>query len=180
MSLRSARTYAVGNRRGYGCKHSVARQTDGYLLIRRETQRRAGIRHAAHYQAAVVAPVESHPRCALPGLILKVRRLVELFVMIDAEHAAAALPLRCYAKTRLLRLEVPCRHARHHHQRAESMEIRHARSKRKPGDLRVMPFDREGHGGIAEDAEIVPVMRVLPQYSASTTRYFPKACSNPA
>src|SRR5580700_10652265 len=39
-------------------------------------------------QSAVVPPVEAKPGTALPGLVLQVSGLVELFVVIDSKHSA--------------------------------------------------------------------------------------------
>src|SRR5580692_6670494 len=44
----------------------------------------------ASHQAAIVAPVEPDPWPSLPGLVLQVSCLVELFVMVDAEWESVA------------------------------------------------------------------------------------------
>src|SRR5437867_1841230 len=52
-------------------------------------------RYSASYQAAIVSPVEAEPRPVFPRLVLYVSRLVELFVVIDAEWgdiASASIP----------------------------------------------------------------------------------------
>src|ERR1700730_13712158 len=93
-ALSSTRIYAVCKRRRERRKNSVAGQADGHLLIRREAQGCACIGNSAHDQAAVIAPVKSDPRSAVPELILQMSRLVEFFVVIDAENPCAALPPR--------------------------------------------------------------------------------------
>ena len=72
----------------------------------------------AGHQAAVVAPVEAEPRPVLPGLVLQVRGLVEVLVVVDAEHFAdpagvAPMPLTCGSKKRAATL-------RHHHKRRKA------------------------------------------------------------
>jgi hypothetical protein len=44
-------------------------------------------RSRAGHQAAVIPPVEADPRAVLPGLVLQVSRLIELFIVIDAERS---------------------------------------------------------------------------------------------
>ena len=46
----------------------------------------AEARSLASNQAAVVSPVETEPRTALPGLVLQVGRLIEFLVVVDAER----------------------------------------------------------------------------------------------
>src|SRR6266404_9255917 len=142
---------AVGRRQrvSYRREDSIARQADGHLLVPRQAQSCAGIGNSANYEAAVIPPVEPDPR-PLPELILQMCRLVIPFVMIDAENACAGP--RCNAKPGDLRLEEPCRHARHHYQSAESMIVRHASAQCKARDLRVVPFHRERYRSIPQDA----------------------------
>jgi len=47
-------------------------------------------------------------------------------------------------------------------------------------NLRVVPFNREGDRRIAQNAEVIGIVRVFHMYSPSTTRYLPKACWKPA
>src|SRR5580700_2865854 len=82
--------------------------------------------------------------------------------MVDSENARAALSPRRNTKPGDLRLEESRRHARHHHESAESMIVRHASPKGKARDLRVVPLYRERDRSIAQDAEIEAVMGVLP------------------
>src|SRR5580698_8041457 len=68
----------------------------------------------ASHQAAIVAPVEPDPWPTLPGLILQVSCLVELFVVVDAEWKSVA---GRYGRSRAsnLGLEKACRHTGENH-----------------------------------------------------------------
>src|SRR5258708_350980 len=62
--LRSYRTGAAvvrAKRTVHRRQYSVASQSDGYLLIRCESQRCTGIGHTADYESAVVAPSPGNP-----------------------------------------------------------------------------------------------------------------------
>ena len=61
----------------------------------------------------------------------------------------------------LRREETGC-HAGHNHVSGEAAEVRYVRASRESRDLRVVPLDWEGDGRGAEDAEIVGIVRVLP------------------
>src|SRR5208282_1147036 len=116
-------------------------------------------RCVAGHQTAIVPPVEAQPWAALPGLILKVGGLVELFVVVDAEGSPRSSHGRTSAAN--LRREETRRHAREDHQHRKAMEIRNAHAARIPGNFGVVPFNREEDRGIAEHAEIVAIVRVL-------------------
>src|ERR1035437_3050339 len=75
---------------------SKAAQINGGLAVKRGRGwavvigRHAVARHRAGNQSAVIAPVETNPRTALPrGLVLQVRGLIEDFVVINAERRSA-------------------------------------------------------------------------------------------
>ncbi len=85
------------------------------------------------HETAVVAPIEAEPWAARPGLVLQVGRLVELFVVVDAEHSTggqgsgpSTADLRCK--------EARC-HAGENHERREAVEVGHAHAPRVSGDL---------------------------------------------
>src|SRR5580693_1379169 len=64
--------------------------------------------------------------------------------------------------------------ARHHHKRGEAVEVRHAPADCVAGDFGIVPFNREGDRRIAQHAEIVAVMRVLPNVLASQYEILPE------
>src|SRR5437016_2314910 len=138
-----------------------AEESNRRLLVSIERQRSRKVRNRSGHQTAVITPVEAHPRSALPGLILQVSRRVELLVVVDAEHGST-LPNR-YPEAPNLRREIARRDAGHHHQRRKSVEIRHAGADCVSGNLRIMPIDRKGNRRIAQHAEVVRVVCVLPQ-----------------
>src|SRR5258708_16128894 len=111
-------------------------------------------------QSAIVPPVEPDPRSVFPGLVLQVRRLVKLFVVVDAE-GRSALPYGS-SKTDGLWREEPRGHARHHYQRRESVELRHTHANCIARDLRIVPSNRKKDRRGPEDTEIVAGVRVLP------------------
>src|SRR5882672_5214966 len=47
-----------------------------------------GKRYRSGHQAAVITPVEAKPRASLPHLVLDMRSLLELLVVVDAEHTS--------------------------------------------------------------------------------------------
>ena len=112
------------DRRSRSGANRAAEQSGLELLIRAEDRRvhhgvaarravgavAAGAGHRARHQAAVIAPVEAHPRAALPGLVLDVGGLVELLVVVDAEdprrrRGVAPAPPTCGVKKRAATLE---------------------------------------------------------------------------
>src|ERR1039458_1121608 len=82
-----------------GLKLLISRQTaqiDGGLAVKRGrgwavVERLDSVtRHRACHQSAVIAPVETNPRPALPrSLVLQVGSLIEDFVVINAERRSA-------------------------------------------------------------------------------------------
>src|SRR5664279_5682773 len=116
-------------------------------------------------ESAVVAPVEAKLRASLPGgLVLHVCRHVKGFVVIDAETPRG--PRGSGSGSRDLRSEEAGSDAGHDYQRGEAVIHRHAGAQRKSGNLRVMPLDREEDRRIAQYAEIVGAVRVLPDVFA--------------
>ena len=88
------------------------------------------------------------------------RRLVKLFVVVNAE-GSAALPYRG-TQTACLWWEETRGHTRHHDQRRESVELRHAHPNCISRDLGIVPPNREKDRRSAEDTEIVAGVRVFP------------------
>src|SRR5580698_10133360 len=101
--------------------------------------------------SAVVAPTEGDPRPTLPGLVLHVSRLVELFVVIDAVGKAVR-PDRG-AKSSYLRRKEARGHAGENNARAQAMNFRHAKAAGVAGNFRAVPLDGKRNRGIAEHAE---------------------------
>ena len=116
------------------------------------------------------------PWSALPRLVLQVGCLVEFFVVVDAERTHGA---RDRAHAANLRSEEARGHAGHHHDGRESVEVRHARAYGIAGDLGVVPLDRERDRRCAQDAEIVGVVRVLPDVLAINDQIFSERLLNP-
>src|SRR6266542_2121700 len=54
------------------------------------------------------------------------------------------------------------------------MEVRHAHAARKSRYLGSLPCNRKGNRSVAEDAEVVAVMRVFPDVFAKEHEIFPK------
>ena len=92
--------------------------------------------------------------------------LVENLVVVDAEHLAAVAKPGRGANSADLRLEEARRHVRHHDERRQAMEVRHAAADGKAGDLGAGPLDRKGDRRVAQHAEVVGLVRVLPDVFA--------------
>src|SRR5579864_2448141 len=111
-------------------------------------------------EAAIVAPVKSNPRGMLPRrLILQVRGLVEEFVMVNAENAGRG---RDDGQSRDLRQEEAGGNAGHNRQRRKSMVVGHTYPQGISRDLGIVPLDREVDRRGTHVAEVVAVVRVLP------------------
>src|SRR5208282_6166488 len=84
-------------------------------------------------QTAVIPPVETSPRATLPGLILQVGCLVELFVVIDAEGEVGGGNRRACSAD--LRMEEARGHTREHHLCRKTVHIRDAHAAGVSGNL---------------------------------------------
>src|SRR5258708_26608974 len=87
-------------------------------------------------------------------------RLVERLVVVNAEHLTAA---HRSAQAAHLRREVPRPDVREHGERRQAMEIGNAYAHRGAVKLRIVPGNWEKDRSVGERAEIVRVVRVLPQ-----------------
>ena len=156
-----------------------AEQSSLQLLIRSEARqvdrsRRIGCeRHRARNQTAVIPPVEADPGPSLPGLVLQVSRLVELFVVVDTEGS----PTLPYSNTQAAGLgwEETGGDAGEDYQGRKSMDVRHAHTDCVSRNLGIVPTNREEDRGRGQDAEIVARVRVTPNvisthYSIATER----------
>ena len=123
------------------------------------TRLAAETRHGTRDKAAIVAPVEAKPRPGLPRLILDVRGLVEVFIVVDAKHRRSP---RRGANAADLRSKETRRHAGHHYKRRQAMEIRNRGADGVAGNLRTIPLDGIRDRSVAQHAEVVGVVRVLP------------------
>ena len=94
---------------------------------------------------------------------MQVRGLVEILVVVDAEYLAAA---RRGADPADLRLEEARRHVGHDDERRQAVEVRHAAADGIAGNLGVVPLDGKGDRRVAQHAEIVRSVRVLPDVLA--------------
>src|SRR5580698_7232153 len=83
--------------------------------------------------SAVIAPTEGHPGTTLPRLVLHVSRLIEFFVMIDAEGKSVGANRR--AQSAHLRREKARGHARENNASAYAMNLRHAQAASYAGNL---------------------------------------------
>ena len=135
-----------------------------HLLVRaeaREIHWRCGVcceGDSASHQAAVIAPIERHPRSAFPRLVLHVAGLLEVLVVVDAEHRSIA-----GAQPADLGLKIASRRVAHDGQDGEAMEIGHANARIEPADLRVVPSNRKEDRCVEQVAKVVAVVRVLPE-----------------
>ena len=93
-------------------------------------------------------------------LVLQVRRLIELFIMIDAEGISALADRG--ARPGNLRRKEASGDGRHHYERREVVKVGHIDTQREARDLRIVPVDGEGDGSIAQDAEIEGIVGVFP------------------
>src|SRR5579862_4941921 len=116
---------AAQRRKQAGLKHlppgGHAKEPDRGLLVSIECQRRRKVRYRSGHQPAVIAPVETDPRSALPWLVLQVRGLVELFVMVDAKRRSVLA--NRYAQAAHLRRKVARGNSGHYDQRREAVKI---------------------------------------------------------
>ena len=121
--------------------------------------------------------IEPDPRSALPRLVLQVGRLVEFLVVVDAERTHGSSGSGAHAAD--LRSEEARGHAGHHHDGREAVEVRHARADGIAGNLGVVPLDRERDRRCAQDAEVVGVVRVLPDVLAIHDQVFSECLLKP-
>ncbi len=156
----------------------AAEQSSLKLLIgaeSRQVDRSGGIcckGHRTRYQSAIVSPVESEPRPAqLRWLILNVRCLVESFVVIDSERADH---VGSSAHAANLRSEEASGDAGHDDKSRESMVVRYVGSQRKPRNFRIVPLHREEDGRVAENAEVIAIVRVFPDVLGVHNEVFAK------
>src|SRR5271169_3030133 len=92
--------------------------------------------------------------------------LIEMFVVVNPEGAEASGGDRDGAYAADLWSEEASGDAGHHHQRGEPVVIRDIRTDGVARDFRIVPLDGESNRGGAEDAEVVGVVRVLPDVLA--------------
>ena len=126
----------------------------------------------AGYQSAIIAPVEADPRTDLPRLVLHVTGEVELFVVIDPERP------RCggnRARPADLGSEKAGSYAGEHYEAGEPVKVRYAHTARVSWNLRAVPLDRERDRRGAEHAEVVGIVRVLPDVLARKDKILPES-----
>src|SRR5271156_3918709 len=92
--------------------------------------------------------------------------LIEMFVVVNPEWREASGGDRDGAYAADLWSEEASGDAGHNDQRGESMVIRDIRTDGVARDFRIVPLDGESNRGGAEDAEVVGVVRVLPDVLA--------------
>src|SRR6202142_1859552 len=118
------------------------------------------------HEAAVVSPIEADPRAALCELVLQMSGEVEFLVVVDAKGREASRLDRNGADASDLRIEKTRRYAGHHDERRESTVVRNIGTDRVAGNFRIIPCDRKRDWRSAENAEVVGVVRVLPDVFA--------------
>src|SRR5580693_4785508 len=96
-------------------------------------------RQGAGHKAAIIPPVEADKWRALPGLVLQVCGLVELFVVVDAKDRG---PSGRGANAADLWSEETRRYTGHHHKRRKAVEVRYGSADRVARDFRAGPLDR--------------------------------------
>ena len=116
--------------------------------------------HRAGHQPAVIAPVEAQPRAALPRLVLNVGGRVKSLVVVDTEDTRRRRGSGSGSAD--LGSKEARSHAGERERGGESVEVGHADATHESGNLRVVPLDREGDRRVAQHAEVVGVVRVLP------------------
>ncbi len=115
----------------------------------------------AGHKPAIVPPVHGNPRQSLPWLILHMGRLVERLVVVDAEHSS----VREYGSAQPPDLwgEIACPDVSKNGECRQAMIIGHAHADGGSINLRALPCNREENRCVAERAEVISVVRVLPQ-----------------
>ena len=107
----------------------------------------------------------------LPWLILQVSGLVEVLIVVDPEHAAPAsfgvapIPLTCGVKKRAATLDITV-------YAGKSVEIWNGNANGIAWNLRTGPLDRISDRSVAEHAEVVRLVRVLPDVLAVDHQIF--------
>ncbi len=101
-----------------------------------------------------------------------VSRLVELFVVVDAEWGdiASATPRRDSPGSSKLRVEKPGGNAGEDEQGTEPMEVGHAHAPGNGGNLGVVPLDRESEWSAPEHAEVIRIWVYFQTYSPEKTK----------
>ena len=102
------------------------------------------------------------------------RSQVEFFVVVDAKRRKFSWYDWYRADAANLRIEEACRDAGHDDERRQPMVIRDVRADRIAGNFRIIPRDRKGDRSGAQNAEIVAVVRVLPDVLAIDNQVFPE------
>src|SRR5579863_1803203 len=134
----------------------------------------SGTRNRPSDESAVIPPVEAEPRPPLPRLILHVCRHVEMLVMVNSERKKRPTRRDRCSQAADLWCEEPRCDTRHDHQCGEPMEVGHAGPYRIAGDFGIVPLDREKYRRVAEVAEIVAIVGVLPDVLAADHQILPE------
>src|ERR1041385_6847732 len=169
---------------GGRCSNTVAGQSSLELLIGSEAAPRkvhvaaSSIRdrHSARHESAVIAPVEANPRPGFPRLVLQVRRLVELFVVVDAEREdiISASSRRDGASSAKLGVIEMRGNTREDEQSRESMDVRHAQASGNTGNFGIVPFNWECEGSAPKYAKVICIMGVFPNILAREDQITPQ------
>ena len=127
---------------------------DGIGIREIETRRGAGD------EAVVVPPVERNPRQIPKRLILDVRGLLKFLVVVNAEGSGRR---QIGPQAADLRMEKARRDAAGGEKCRQPVKVRQAHAERRPRNLGTVPGNRKENGRVQEIAEVISVVRVLPQ-----------------
>ena len=152
------RALLVGQRlipRGHS---AAAEEADRRLLVGGEPQRVLETSDGARDQPGIVPPDQARPRAgALVEHVLRVRRRVELLVVVDSEVSGRFFDENAaHARRREDRVRVG-----HHHERAEAAVLDEVEAAGETVEARVVPRDRERDRRIEKDAEVIARCRCV-------------------
>src|SRR5260370_30100605 len=110
--------------------------------------------------ATGIAQVEADAARGFAWCILEMGRLIEGLVVVDAKYFSTR---DAGAQPADLGREIARPDVSKHRECREAVKIRHAHANGRPVNLRIFPSDREEDGRVAERAEVIRVVCVLPQ-----------------
>ena len=127
----------------------------------------------AGHQSAVVSPVESEPGPALERLVLR-----RAWSARTSRRGRCGRPIprarKACASSANLRIEEARRDVGEDDECRQAVKIREAAANGKARYFGIVPLDGKGDGRIAEDAEIVGVVRVFPDVFAAQHEVLPE------
>ena len=162
LALRAIGIDTRGEGLGDRGEHSVASETDGHFLIRRQRQRRARVGNAADHETAVEAVDQGDPFGIFRTLIAKAHVGLQRLIVVDPEDASLKRrTLRDEAS--ILREEETRACVAKRPVRLKSLQVGGAHASSHAVELGVVPRDGERDIGVQQRAEVESVVRVLPE-----------------